>query len=75
MTMLLQEAPPVAVPSLLDLTVETKQVEEEWAVAGVVAAILGIAVGVVFTICSICGARSVFSCVRAVRSWFSHKGC
>ncbi|HOF64435.1 MAG TPA: hypothetical protein PLL54_09040 [Dermatophilaceae bacterium] len=50
------------------------EAEAEWSVAGAVAAFLGIAVGVVIYICSVCQARSFWSCVNAVRNYWT-RGC
>jgi hypothetical protein len=48
--------------------------EAEWAVAAVVAAVLGIAVAVVIYICSVCQARSFNACVNAVKNYWT-RGC
>lgn len=48
--------------------------EDEWAIAAAVAAFLGIGVAVVAYICSVCGARSFWSCVSAVRNYWG-RGC
>lgn len=49
-------------------------VDAEWAFAGLVAAITGIAVSVVIYICSVCDARSFDACLQAVRDYFD-EGC
>lgn len=49
-------------------------VEADWAVAGAVAAILGLALGIVLYICSVCGARSFSACYSAVISYWG-RGC
>lgn len=64
-----------AVPSVELVRAGSIDVDDEWAIAGVVAAYLGIAVGVVAYICSVCNARSFWSCVSAVRAYFSRGGC
>ncbi|WP_144761732.1 hypothetical protein [Curtobacterium sp. 9128] len=48
--------------------------EANWAIAAAVAAILGLAVGVVAHICSVCDARSVGACIDAVQKYFG-SGC
>jgi hypothetical protein len=48
--------------------------DAEWAVAGAVAGILGLAVGVVIFICSVCAARSFGACMDAVVNWWG-AGC
>ena len=55
-------------------TVERNESEAEWAVAAVVAAVLGIAVAVVIYICSVCQARSYSACVSAVKNYWT-RGC
>jgi hypothetical protein len=49
-------------------------VDSEWAVAGAVAGILGVALGVVIFICSVCAARSFNACMNAVVNWWA-SGC
>lgn len=49
-------------------------VEADWAIVGAVAAILGLALGIVAYICSVCGARSFNSCYYAVISYWG-RGC
>jgi hypothetical protein len=48
--------------------------EGEWAVFGAVAAFLGLGLTVVAYICGVCGARSFWSCVNAVRDYWG-SGC
>jgi hypothetical protein len=49
-------------------------VDSEWAVAGAVAGILGVGLGVVIFICSVCAARSFNACMNAVVNWWG-SGC
>lgn len=57
------------------LTSETfEETKAEVAVWALVAAFLGIGVGVVIYICSVCQARSFNSCVRAVQTFWT-SGC
>lgn len=50
------------------------EVDAEWAMAGAVAAILGLATATVYHICSVCGATSFDACVQAVKDYFG-SGC
>lgn len=50
-------------------------VDDDWAIAGVVAAILGLGTGYVFYICSVCGARSIWQCIDAVQKYHTRAGC
>lgn len=57
------------------LTADARDLQEgEWAVFGAVAAVLGIAVSVVAYICGVCGARSFWACMSAVRNYWG-AGC
>lgn len=49
-------------------------VEADWAIAGAVAAILGLSLAVVIYICSVCQARSFTSCYWAVINYWGW-GC
>lgn len=60
-------------PMLLTAEPETT-IEADWAVVGAVAAILGLALGIVAYICSVCGARSFSACYSAVISYWG-RGC
>ena len=51
-----------------------EETRAEAAVAGVVAAFLGIALAVVIFICSVCSAKSFSACVHAVGTWWT-TGC
>jgi hypothetical protein len=49
-------------------------IDDEWAVAAAVAALLGVPLAVVTYICSVCDARSFSACVDAVKNYFT-SGC
>lgn len=66
-------AAPLFDPTLLSPDTDTT-VEADWVIVGAVAAILGLALGIVAYICSVCGARSVSSCYYAVISYWG-RGC
>jgi hypothetical protein len=67
------DAPSAFAPRLLT-TGGRDAADAEWAVAGAVAGILGLAVGVVIFICSVCNARSFNACMSAVVNWWG-AGC
>ena len=48
--------------------------DAEWAVAGAVAGLLGVALSVVIFICAVCNARSFNACMNAVVNWWG-SGC
>lgn len=57
------------------LTGESRSdLQADAAVVGAVAAVTGVALGVVIYICSVCSARSFSSCLRAVRNYWT-SGC
>lgn len=66
-------AAPAFQPTLLTADSEVV-IEADWAVVGAVAAILGLALGIVAYICSVCGARSFNACYYAVISYWG-RGC
>jgi hypothetical protein len=67
------QARPAFAPRLL--TADAREgVDADWAVAGAVAGILGLGVGVVIFICSVCQARSFNACMNAVVNWWG-AGC
>lgn len=70
---LMHDAPGAFAPRLLAPATRDGR-DAEWAVAGAVAAILGLAVGVVIFICSVCAARSFGACMDAVVNWWG-AGC
>ncbi len=51
-----------------------EETRAEAAVAGLVAAFLGIALGIVIFICSVCNAKSFSACVHSVAVWWT-TGC
>jgi hypothetical protein len=63
------EAPQLTMPQT------DEQVDDQWAVIGAVAGFLGVGVAIVAYICSVCSARSFWSCVNAVHAYFSRRGC
>lgn len=67
------EAPVLFVPQIVET--DPRQVETDWAVFGAVAGALNVGVGFVAYVCSVCSARSFWSCASAVRRWFSRSGC
>jgi hypothetical protein len=61
-------------PSLSVSHANDAVIDDEWAVAAAVAAILGLPVAVVAYICSVCNARSFSACLDAVKHYFGN-GC
>lgn len=62
-----------AAPAVTSASGDTA-VDAEWAVAGAVAAVLGLAVSTVAYICGVCEARSFDACLQAVKDYFGD-GC
>lgn len=60
-------------PQLMTASVR-EETEAEWAAAGLVAAVLGMALAVVIYICSVCSARSFDACMHAVQNYWG-SGC
>ena len=53
-----------------------ESVDSEWGVAGVVAAILGIAVSIVLAVCGFCGTLgSVSACYNTMTTWLQGAWC
>ena len=63
------EAPQLTTPQA------DEQVDDQWAIAAAVAGFLGVGIALVAYICTVCNARSFWSCVGAVHAYFSRRGC
>ena len=64
-----------AEPRLLSIS-RPSAVENQWAVAAVVAAILGIAVAIVLAVCAFCGTLgSWWSCLNTMWHWLGGGWC
>jgi len=61
-------------PAVVGAVSLSEPVDAEWAAAGAVAAVLGIALAVVIYICSVCEARSFNACYDAVVNYWT-EGC
>ena len=65
-----------AAPRLVSLPSSPAAVENEWAIAAFVAAILGIALAVVLAVCAFCGTLgSWWSCYHTMVSWIQGYWC